>query len=67
MIKTGKPVLGGTTCQIEEGERDNTYSPISTNTDMMVTHSGKLANFIYWQTLRDKLIKLMFNACLAGK
>ena len=70
MIKTGKSVLGGTTCQIEEGEsRETTPTPlsISTNTDMMVTHSGKLANFIYWQTLRDKLIKLKFDACLAGK
>lgn len=44
MIKTVKAVLARTTCQIEGGEtREITATPlvIISNTDMMVTYSGK--------------------------
>lgn len=50
MNKASKAVLLRTTCQIEEGESREitpTPLPISRNTNMIVTYSGKMANFIY--------------------
>lgn len=69
MIETAEAVLWETTCQInkrrgESKEITATQVVITSNTNMMMEYSGNLVNFIHQQALRDRLIKVQFDAHL---